>query len=193
MSATWICSVCGCTTNHFSSSKGSLVCDACGTEVRSEAERQDELNYQKNMALAKSHLKVGDWEDAKRIVKPYEKSRPADKQVYLYLLVATTKCFEDYLLDNPAASKEAEIYWEKLQRLRAVNPAMREYLYRREAKLKEMNGKVSEKKMVLMLICIVLTIIAFWLMVSGEGISILFIILSIVGWVHSTKWINRNK
>jgi len=193
MSVTWVCSVCGCNSNHVSRTKGCLVCDSCGTEVRSEAEKQEELNYQRNMVLAKNHLKVGNWEEAKRIVKPYANSRPSDKQVYLYLLVATTKCFEDFLLDNPAANEEAEIYWDKLRRLGCVNSAMIKYSQRRAAKLRAIHDEVTIKKTVIIVINLVLTVMAGLLVACGEGIAIVFIILTIVGWTHGTKWIGRNK
>lgn len=193
MSDSWICLRCGCSSNHFSSSKGSLVCDSCGTEIRTEAERQEELNYQRNMALAKNHLKVGNWDEAKRIVKPYEHSRPADKQVYLYLLVATTKCFEDYLINNPVASEEAEIYWDKLSRLGCVNSEMVNYSERRAAKIRSIEEKFTAKKTLLITIDVVLSILTFSMMLCGEEISVLLVILTIVAWVHSVKWINKNK
>ena len=191
MSATWICSKCGGNSNHFSTSKSALVCDSCGTEIRTDTERQEELNYQRNMALAKNHLKVGNWEDAKRIVKPYENSRPADKRVYLYLLVATTKCFEDFLLDNPSTSQEVDVYWDKLRRLGCINSAMVNYFDRRAAKLREIKEEYTIKKVLLIVISIVLTFIAFSLIVCGEVSGVLFVALAIVGWVHSTKWINK--
>lgn len=192
MSVTWICPRCGCNSNHFSSSKCSLVCDSCGTEVKTEAERQEELNYQRNMALAKNHLKVGNWEEAKKIVRPYEHSRPADIQVYLFLLVATTKCFEDYLINDPVASKEAEMYWDKLSRLGCVNAAMVNYSERRAAKLKSVNDEFIAKKSLLITIDVVLSILTVSMMACGVGISVLLIILTIVGWVHSIKWISIN-
>lgn len=192
MSTTWVCPRCGCNTNHFSSSKCSLVCDACGTEVRTEAEMQEELNFQRNMALAKNHLKVGNWDEAKRIVKPYEHSRPADKQIYLYLLVATTKCFEDYLLEDSVECQEAEIYWNKLTRLGCVNSAMRNYAEGRAAKLKMMKDEFIAKKALFIAISMLFTVLAFLALICGELISIFLIILAAIGWKHSFDWIKKN-
>ena len=160
MSATWICTVCGCNENRIHKTKGCLVCSSCGTEVRTEAERQEELNYQRNMVLAKNHLRVGNWDEAKRIVKPYANSRPSDKQVYLYLLVATTKCFEDYLIDNSAANQEAEMYWDKLRRLGCVNSAMINYAERRAAKLRAIKNEFNAKRAFFVAINVILTVFA---------------------------------
>lgn len=192
MSTIWVCPRCGCNSNHFSSSKCSLVCDSCGTEVKTEVERQEELNFQRNMALAKNHLKVGNWDEAKQIVKQYERSRPADKQVYLYLLVATTKCFEDYLIEDSVACQEAEVYWDKLTRLGCVNSAMRNYADDRAAKLKLIKDKFIAKKTLFVTISIVLTILAFLTVICGKIISIFFIVLAIIGWIHSYNWIKKN-
>lgn len=193
MSTAWVCPRCGCNSNHFSSSRCSLVCDSCGTEVKTEVERQEELDFQRKMALAKNHLRVGNWDEAKRIVKPYEHSRPADKQVYLYLLVATTKCFEDYLIEDTAARQEAEIYWDKLTRLGCVNSAMKDYVYERERKIKLLKDEFNEKKILIIVVDILLTSLALLMIISGKIISVLFIILSLVGWIHSYNWININK
>lgn len=192
MSTAWVCPRCGCNSNHFSSSKCSLVCDSCGTEVKTEVERQEELNFQRNMALARNHLKVGNWNEAKQIVKQYEHSRPADKQVYLYLLVATTKCFEDYLIDDSAACQEAEEYWDKLTRLGCVNSAMRNYADGRAAKLKLMREEFIARKSLLITISTVLTILAFLTLACGEIISIFFIASAVVAWKHSFDWIKKN-
>ncbi len=192
MSTIWVCPRCGCNSNHFSSSKCSLVCDSCGTEVKTEVERQEELNFQRNMALAKNHLKVGNWDEAKQIVKQYERSRPADKQVYLYLLVATTKCFEDYLIEDSVACQEAEVYWDKLTRLGCVNSAMRNYADDRAEKLKLIKDKFIAKKTLFVTISTVLTILAFLTVICGKIISIFFIVLAIIGWIHSYNWIKKN-
>ena len=192
MSTAWVCPRCGCNSNHFSSSKCSLVCDSCGTEVKTEVERQEELNFQRNMALARNHLKVGNWNEAKQIVKQYKQSRPADKQVYLYLLVATTKCFEDYLIDDSAACQEAEEYWDKLTRLGCVNSAMRNYADGRAAKIKLMKEEFGAKKILLITISIVLTILAFLTVICGVTISLFFIASAVVAWKYSLDWIKKN-
>lgn len=192
MSTAWVCPRCGCNSNHFSSSRCSLVCDSCGTEVKTEVERQEELDFQRKMALAKNHLRVGNWDEAKRIVKPYEHSRPADKQVYLYLLVATTKCFEDYLIEDSAAFQEAEIYWDKLTRLGCVNSAMRNYADDRAAKLKLLREEFVTKKTLLITISMVLSFLAFFTLICGKIIAILLIVLAIIGWKYSLEWIKKN-
>lgn len=192
MNNSWICPVCGGNSQHFNSNRCCIVCDTCGTEVRSDAQRNEDISFQQNMALARQHLQVGNWDEVKRIVKPYTRTRPAEKQVYLYLLAATTKCFEDYLLDNPAADAEAAEYWDKLVRLGCVNSAMRSYLERRAEKVRARNFDFKDKCLILTIIDSVLTLITISMIMFCGSISIIFIVLTIVGWVHTCKWIKRN-
>ena len=193
MNSSWICPQCGGNTNHFNPSRYCMVCDMCGTEVRSEAERNADIDFQKNIALAKKHLKVGNWEEAKRIVKPYASSKPDDKQVYLYLLVAVTKCFEDYLIDNPVAYAEASEYWDKLRRLGCINSAMVDYSNRRAAKITSLKNELNAKRSAIITINVIISLIAFCMMMCGEWMSILFIIVSVLGWSNSVNWLQEHK
>lgn len=193
MDNSWICEECGGKSSHFNSSRGCLVCDICGAEVRSKDELNANIVFQKDMALARQHLKVGNWDEAKRIVKPYENSRPAEKQVYLYLLVATTKCFEDFLLDDPVADSEAAKYYDKLKRLGCVNSAMINYAKRRSERIKTIKNDLSRKRLIIIVINAIINIVTLILLAYGEEISVLFVILSVVGWVHSSRWLRTIK
>lgn len=193
MDSSWICPRCGGNTSHFSSARSCLVCDMCGTEVRTDAERNADIEFQRNMVLAKRHLKVGNWEEAKRIVKPYESTKPDEKQVYLYLLVAVTKCFEDLLIDNQAKNAEAIEYWDKLKRLGCINTAMLNYSKRREEKIRAMREELNAKRSAIIIINIIVSMIAFCMTVCCASVSSLFIILSIIGWVYSSKWLQTHK
>lgn len=193
MNNLWVCPHCGGNTNRFSASRGYIVCGTCGTEVLTETEQNADLDFQRNMALAKQHLSVGNWDDAKRIVKPYLASKPAEKQVYLYLLIATTKCFEDLLLDNSIASKEAADYWIKLENLGFVNSAMVNYAERRAAQIRTRENEIIVKKIILISVNLFLTVITYFMIICGEGFSLVMLILTIVCWIHTKKRIRFMK
>lgn len=192
MNNTWICPQCGGNSYHFSSSRCCLICDTCGTKVQSEAERSAELNFQKNIALARQHLRVGNWDEAKKLAKEYENSRPTEKQIYLILLAAVTKCYEDLLINDSEARSEALTYWKKLERLGCVNSAMISYSQRRAAKIKALETEMEVKRLSVIAFNLILTLITFGMIMSGKGIAILFIILTVVGWSQGNKWLRKN-
>lgn len=189
----WTCPQCGGNSYHFSSSRGCMVCDTCGTEMWSEAERNEDLNYQKNMALARQHLKVGNWNEAKRLVLPYANSRPTDKQVYLILLAAVTKCYDDFLIEDPNARTEAAQYWEKLERLGCVNSAMVRYSQRRTDKVKALRTVIEGKRTAAIALDVIMVLVTLGLIMGGEGIAILFIILTAVVLTQTNKWLKKNR
>lgn len=125
MSVSWTCPHCGGISNHFSRSRNALVCDSCGTKIQTETERNADIDYERKLALARQHLLVGNWEEAKGLIKPFCSSRPADKQLYLMLLMAETKGYSDYLMNNESNRREAFGYWDKLERKRCDKTANR--------------------------------------------------------------------
>lgn len=193
MNENWICPQCGGSVVHFNSDKMVTECIFCGFEVKTEAERQADLDFQRNMAIARQNLRVGNWEEARKLVEPYEKSKPSDKQVYLILLAAVTKGYEDYLLDDPLDYYDAKVYWEKLRRLRCVNAVMQDYARRREALVLERKEKHLTISSVILIICGALTLTAVFVVLSGKWVAVFFIIAAILAWIIGLRWIIIHK
>ena len=191
MSASWTCPQCGGTSNHFSRSRNALVCDTCGSIVQTEAERKADIDFERSMALAGQHLRVGNWDEAKRLIKPFCSSRPADKQLYLMLLVAVTKAYSDYLVNNEASRREAFDYWDKLVRLGCVNETMKSYARRREQYIYEEKSILSAKRGIAIGISILVTFIAVCLLSTGSGAGSFFLVLAIVSWIISVKYMQK--
>lgn len=188
MSNLWTCPQCGGHTNHFNRTVNGLVCDSCGMRVQSEAEREEDINFERSMVLARDHLRVGNWEEAKQLVMPFCESRPADKQLYLMLLVAVTKCFTDFLLNDYAKRKEAAGYWDKLERLGCVNSMMREYANQRIKRVNELRSVLSAKKRFAYGLCALLTFITICTVVIGGKLNIFSLIVTIIGWFIVLNW-----
>ena len=193
MSNVWSCPFCGANRNHFNTERNVLVCDTCGNEVQTEFEAGLQLKYEKDIALARQHLKVGNWNDAKRIISPYCVTRPADRLIYLLLLDAVTKQYTDYLLDNSPAKKEAAGYWDKLERLGCVNNVMIDYSNARidhMERVKSVNARI-------MMFCIVLSsivsLVDLCMIMAGTSGSLIFFLLSALGWYMSYRYYNKIK
>ena len=125
----WRCSVCGCSTNHYSSERRRLVCDSCGNEIVSAEDERRQLHYLQTVDKAKDNLRVGNWDTAKNLIYPLLNDYTCDKALYLILLAAVTKGYSDYMLGDANKSRRAEAatLWDKLSRLNGVNSAMVEY------------------------------------------------------------------
>ena len=191
MSGSWTCPHCGGTSNHFSRTRNALVCDVCGSIVQTDEERAADLNFERSMALARQHLQVGNWEEAKRLVKPFCSSRPADKQLYLMLLMAVTKGYSDYLIDNEISRNEASEYWDKLVRLGCVNETMKNYARRRLQYINDEKSILSAKKGIAIGISTLITFIAACILSTGNSDGSLFLVGAIVSWIVSFKYMKK--
>ena len=187
MADLWTCPVCGGSGYHYSNSRNSLVCDTCGSQVRFDEDRREDLSYQRNMGLARQHIQVGNWEEAKRLITPYCSSRPTDRQIYQLLLIACTKNYTDLLLDDPYKRKEAAGYWDKLQRLGYSDSNMRNYANNRINKVKGVVDSSVYNNVTVTAISVILTIITIILFGAGSKDSIMFFIITIISWVITNK------
>ena len=185
------CPQCGGTFYHFSQRKNKLICDTCGTVIQTEDERNADINYERNIALARQHLQVGNWEEAKRLIQPFCSSRPTDKQLYLMLLMAVTKGYTDYLVDNEAIRREAFEYWDKLVRLRCVNETMKRYARRRLQQINEEKCTMYTKIGIAVGVCILISLIAVCSLgaVSKEGFFVM--LLAGVSWFYTVKFLKK--
>lgn len=191
MSESMGCPHCGGTTNHFSRSRNALICDTCGSIVQTDAERAADVTFERNMALARQHLQVGNWDEAKRLIKPYCSSRPADKQLYLMLLMTVTKGYSDYLISNDTNRREAYDYWDKLTRLNCINETMRNYARKRLKYVYEEKSIIATKKAIAISVSILFSFIAICLLGTGEGDGVFFAILAIGAWIFTGNWIKK--
>lgn len=191
MSVSWTCPQCGGISNHFSRSRNALVCDTCGSIVQTEAERTEDINYERKLALARQHLQVGNWEEAKRLIKPFCSSRPADKQLYLMLLMAVTKGYSDYLINNEASRREAFDYWDKLVRLGCVNETMKSYARNRLQYIHEERNILSAKRGIAIGISVLISFIAICLLSTGSSDGTFFLVLAVAAWIISVKYMQK--
>lgn len=133
----WTCPVCGCSSKHYSSRYMRDACDQCGHPVRDPAADLQRQSIDRTIALAKDHLRVGNWESCIYLIEPLCTKAPADDRLYLILLAAATKGYTDYLLTDAqsAMRSKAFAYWEKLYSLHVVNGVMQRYAAARRAEL----------------------------------------------------------
>lgn len=191
MNANWICPYCGGTSYRFSSSRNALVCDVCKNIVQSETERAEQNEYERILGIAKQHLQVGNWDEAKRLLRPFCSSRPTEKMLYLMLLVAVTKNFTDYLMNDEDALEEAGLYWEKLQYLKCVNAAMVEYAQRRDQYIAERKSAFFSKSGIFCGISLFLWILGGCLCQAESGVGVVFILLAIISSYLTVKYIKK--
>lgn len=182
MSMTWICPTCGSSEKRFSAERGCEVCRQCGREVLTDAEYEANVAYQKTILLAKEHLRVGHWDTVRKMIEPFCANRPSEKQLYLMLLMAVTKGYEDFLLDDPSGRQAAERYWDHLERLNCINGAMADYAMRRRSILNANKASFESKKTILLIACLTITLMAFCTLISECDVGVLFLILAIAGW-----------
>lgn len=128
-----MCSRCGCSSFHYSSREVRIICDQCGHPFYDPILDHQQQTYDRNLKLAREHLRVGNWDDSKNLVKPLCHHNPSDPQLYLILLASITQGYNNYLCDNIQEQKEAAVYWDKLVSLRSVNSVMRAYAQKRKA------------------------------------------------------------
>ena len=182
MDNSWSCQYCGGSEYHFDNHRGIVVCSTCGREVRTQEQRSADIKFFEAITLAKRHLKVGNWEEAKRLVKAYCNVRPDDKTLYLILLAASTKCYSDYRMDDDRERSEASECWDKLERLHCVNSLMRQYASKRYAYLNSKRETIMYKKGILFGLSLILTLTTIVLFASGEASGFIFAVFTVISW-----------
>ncbi len=193
MSNDWTCPFCGANRNHFNMERNVLVCDTCGNEVQTEFEAGLQLKYEKDIALARQHLKVGNWNDVKRIISPYCVTRPADRMIYLILLDAVTKQYTDYILDNSLLKKEAAGYWDKLERLGCINNVMVDYANARIDHMERTRSVNTQTMMLCIVLSSIVSLIDLCMIMTGTSGSFFFFLLSVLGWYVSYRYYSKTK
>ena len=131
MNYAWTCPQCGGHTKRYRQGRRCVVCSTCQSPVISERDQSQDIEFQRKKALAYDYLRVGNWIEARELIKPYCSDHPTDPELYLMLLVAETKCFTDLMVNDNASRRAAAEYWDKLERLNAVNSSMVEYAEKR--------------------------------------------------------------
>ena len=193
MSDRWMCPICGSTTKRLNKERMVLVCEGCGRDVRSEEETKAELDYLKNMSLARDNLSVGNWDEVKRLVKPYVKSKPADKQLYLMLLSAETKGYTDMRMADWSSLENAGEYWNKLERSKCVNQLMKEYAWRRRKEYSRMKERQFAITMILIIIVVLLSFIAMCTIVFADESIPVFVTSAVLSWIVVIWTVKKNK
>jgi len=193
MSGSRICPRCGGSDYHFDRNAGVFICRSCGSRFLSAAEREADDEFERNKALARAHLEVGNWYDAKKLILPYCSSRPADKELYLMLLLAVTKGYDDLLINDHPAVREAAEYWDKLSRLHSVNAVMRAYALKRKDYICGEKRLAEAKAGVAAGISMLLTFITVCMLFAGWGGSCFLVVLSIAAWVICIMLFEKSK
>lgn len=152
MNSSWYCLRCGCSSKHYSTRIAGYVCDQCGHPVIEEGDENQRKNYDKTVLLAKEHIRVANYSEAKKLVIPLCSQRPADAQLYIMLFECVTQKYEDLLLHNTVAQREAEGYWDKLMNLDSITPQMQCYQRQRERVMRDEVRIQCEKNEILILI-----------------------------------------
>lgn len=130
----WRCPRCGNTTKHYSSARLAEVCDLCGHPVEDHALVSQRQSYDRTMALAQQHLRVGNWKECRTMLQPLSGQNPADSRLYTMMFEALTCSYTDYLngISDTSARKEAEGCWDRLERLNKITSRMRTYASERK-------------------------------------------------------------
>lgn len=192
MNSNLICPRCGGNILRFNP-YGYPICNECGTRIQTESERDAEIKYERDLGMARQYLQVGDWNKAKKLIKPYCDTHPTDKRLYVMLLVAETKCYTDYLINNYFSRIDAAEYWDKLLRCGYVDRSMRTYARNRYNYINDMIEKISTKCWIAGCLAGILFIISGCLILAGEPICILWIVLTIIAGVVFFRLLIRKK
>lgn len=194
MANTWTCHVCGGTTKEYDPTQRCVVCLGCGTPV-SEVEQNERAGYERSKALARDHLRVGNWYEAKRLIEPLCSSRPADKELYLMLLCSVTKNLSDFLYEicDDSLREEAAKYWDKLEKLRCVTHLMKEYARKRNDYVRQTMEMYKCKRGLLILISILMSFITICMLLADSDIGLGMIGISAICWVILYMWFVKNR
>ena len=194
MASTWTCHVCGGTTKEYDPTLRCVVCLGCGTPV-SDEEQNERAGYERSKALARDHLRVGNWYEAKRLIEPLCSSRPADKELYLILLFAVTKNLSDFLYGKRDGCFRADAaqYWDKLEKLKCVTHLMKEYARKRDDYVRQKVEMYKCKRGLLILISILMSFITICMLLADSDIGPAMIGISAICWVIFYRWLAKNR
>ncbi len=194
MANTWRCHVCGGDTKEYDPIQRCVVCLGCGTPV-SDEDQNARAGYERNKTLIRDHLRVGNWDEAKRLTEPLCSSHPADKELYLMLFCSATKNMSEFLYESKDQHLRAEAakYWNKLEMLGSVTMAMKDYAIRRKKHIDDLVEMYKCKRSMLVVFSVLITFITICVILSGSGIMGIMIGLSILCWTILYKWLEKNK
>lgn len=142
------CRRCGCGSFHYNRARMRMECDSCAAPLGDDQQDQRQMRCDRTYAQALRHLSVGNWKQAMTLLWPLMEEQPGEKRLYLAVLRAATKDFQDVSMENASDRATASDVWNKLVRLRAVTPEMlryagRRYAWRREALLGRRNRTLA--------------------------------------------------
>lgn len=179
--ATWICPSCGGTAKHYNTATGHFVCSSCGTEIISPEEERKKIHYLNTVQKAKDNLRVGNWDTSKQLVYPLLNDYPCDKTLYLILMAAITKGYEDYLFDSTLAQKqEAANVWNKLSRLDSINATMIDYARKKDL-IAQSRWEALKKKVLLLIAGVVFAILLAVAISSALSTLVMLAIMVVLG------------
>ena len=189
METRWHCPICGCTGRHYNESRMTIVCDQCGHSSDDETSAEERRSFDRAVAFAKEHLRVGNWTECKNLIQPFCYQNPNNAKLYLILLAAETKGYTDYIMEDNDSRRRARDYWDKLERLRSVNTVMRDYAIEANARKK---ARIRGKRGGLFFI-IPLTLGAVMLCTSVLESTFLAVVSFIVGGIFACDNIEKNR
>ena len=189
METRWHCPVCGCPGRHYNETRMTIVCDQCGHSADDETSAESRRSFDRAVAFAKEHLRVGNFTECKNLIKPFCYDNPNNAKLYLLLLAAETKGYSDYFMDDDNSRHAARDYWDKLERLRSVNTVMRDYA--REANAKKI-ARIRGKRTALFLL-FPLVFIAVMLSISVLESAFLAVVAFIVGAIIACDNADKNR
>ncbi len=132
-----ICNRCGCSSFHYNRSRMRMECDSCGTPVYDAQQDQQLMQFDRTYFQAMSHLAAGNWNQTIGILKPLLTQHPTEKKLYIAILRAATKDYQDISMDNTADRSSASDAWDKLIRLNGETGEMIRYSRQRYEKHRE--------------------------------------------------------
>ena len=143
----WTCPHCGSHRKHYNSRRDLYVCDSCGSEDITPEIESRKVRYLRTVNQAKEHLSVANWASCLNLVRPLLNEYPRDEELYLLMLAAITRGYEDYLLYDSRACLDAAEIWEKLKRLHCINSVIQCYTEERCRKIQTMRNNILLKTM----------------------------------------------
>ena len=84
----WRCPYCGSRTKRYSPARRAILCEQCRHPVEDPEEDLRRRDYDRTLALAGDHLRVGNWDACRQVLQPLCDQNPADARLYGMLLAA---------------------------------------------------------------------------------------------------------
>ena len=172
-----ICNRCGCSNFHYNRSRMRMECDMCGHPIDDTGQEQQLMQFDRTYSQAMMHLTAGNWEQTINLLKPLKEQHPTEKKIYLAILRAATKDFNDISMDNQSTRAIASDAWDKLLRLNGVTNEMIRYSRLRYVKHVEELNKRRRGIIIWLFVAAAFSIVAGLLFgMDHGGIATLFVI-----------------